>query len=100
MTTKKDFTMLGGMLFCFSMTLMIFGIIVAFSYSETAYVIYCGLAVLLYSLYIIYDTQLIVGKGRFKLSLDDYIIGALMIYLDIILLFLEILKFLRLASNH
>lgn len=65
MTTKKDFTMLGGFLFCFSMTLLIFGIFVAFSYSDTAYVIYCGLAVLLYSFYLIYDTQLIVGKGRY-----------------------------------
>jgi FtsH-binding integral membrane protein len=41
---------------------------------------------------LVYDTQLIAGKGKLKLGVDDYIIGALIIYLDIILLFLELLK--------
>jgi len=34
----------------------------------------------------------VAGKGRYKLTMDDYIVGALIIYLDIIMLFLELLK--------
>ncbi|EAR90207.1 inhibitor of apoptosis-promoting Bax1 protein (macronuclear) [Tetrahymena thermophila SB210] len=92
--TKTDFTLLGGFLFCFVMVLIIFGIFLAFAYSRTAYIVYCALGCLLYSLYLIYDTQLIVGKKRYALEIDDYVIGALMLYIDIIGLFLEILRLL------
>jgi len=51
-------------------------------------------AVCLYGFYLIYDVQLIAGGERFSLSLDDYIIGALVIYIDIIVLFLRILRIL------
>jgi FtsH-binding integral membrane protein len=40
---------------------------------------------------LIHDTQLIVGKGKWKLGLDDYIVGALIIYVDIITIFLYLL---------
>ena len=50
-----------------------------------------------YGYYLIYDTQLIMGGKTHSLSLDDYILGAMMIYLDIIIMFLEILKLLAKA---
>lgn len=55
-TTKTDFTMMGGFLFCFSMIMMIFGIFLCFSYSKIAHIVYCALGCLMYSLYLIYDT--------------------------------------------
>ena len=47
---------------------------------------------LIFSLYIIYDTQLMMG-GKHKYSLDpeEYVFAALNIYLDVINLFLYIL---------
>lgn len=51
-------------------------------------------AIVLFSAYIIYDTQLIVGKGKRSLSTDDYILGAVMLYVDIVILFLQLLKLL------
>jgi FtsH-binding integral membrane protein len=47
-----------------------------------------------FGFYLIYDTQLIVGGKRYELDYDDYIIGALMIYIDIIALFVELLQIL------
>ena len=51
--------------------------------------------VIIFSIYLIHDTQLIIG-GRHRragsLGSDEYIFGALMLYLDIIILFMEILK--------
>jgi hypothetical protein len=38
---------------------------------------------------------LIVGGKKHELSYDDYIIGALMLYVDIIGLFLELLELLN-----
>ena len=38
------------------------------------------LVILLVSVFIIYDTNLIVGGKKYGLSYDDYIIGALLLY--------------------
>ena len=48
----------------------------------------CALA----SIYIIYDTKIIAGGGRYELTYDDYIVGALLLYTDLIYLFLQILE--------
>ena len=47
----------------------------------------CFLIVILTSIYIVFDTKLIMKK----LDLDDYIIGALLLYIDIIQLFMYLL---------
>ena len=54
--------------------------------------------VVIYSIYLLYDTQLIMGKFGNEYSIDDYIFAALNLYLDIINLFLYILQILG-ASN-
>ena len=43
-----------------------------------------GVFVLVYTFYIIWHTQLIVGGRGEELKLDDYVIGATLLYLDII----------------
>jgi FtsH-binding integral membrane protein len=56
-----------------------------------------GVAVLfalVYSLYIIVDTQLILGGKNKELSLDDYVLGSVILYTDIISLFLKLLQIL------
>ncbi|KAL3243162.1 hypothetical protein MRX96_002393 [Rhipicephalus microplus] len=57
--------------------------------------------VLLFLFYIVMDTQLIVGgaKRQCSLSPEDYIAGALMLYLDAINLFLFILQILNQFSG-
>lgn len=45
-------------------------------------------------LYIIYDTQLILGKGEASLGIDDYIFAAMSLYIDIVQLFMYILQLL------
>lgn len=48
----------------------------------------------LYSIYLIIDTQLILGGKNQELTLDNYVLGAVLLYIDIIQLFLQILKIL------
>ena len=48
--------------------------------------------VLIYSFYMVWHTQLIAGGKENELTLDDYVIGAVMLYLDIIYMFIHILK--------
>ena len=48
----------------------------------------------IYAFYLIIDTQLIMGDRRHALSLDNYILGAVLLYIDIIQLFLNLLRIL------
>lgn len=91
-TTKKDFTVSGGTLLVCTVLLIVSGIIfmlIRIPFSNLL-IIYGSLV--LFSIYLIYDTQLLIGKGRMKFSEDDYILAAINIYLDIIVLFLKILR--------
>jgi len=47
---------------------------------------------LVFSLYLVYDTQLMLGgKHKYALSPEEYIFAALNIYLDVVQLFMYIL---------
>jgi protein lifeguard len=90
--TKWDFTGWGPYLMVATLVLLIFGFVIGFfPYNSTATKIYCGIGTLIFSFYLIYDTQLIVGGRKNQLSIDDYIIGAMCLYIDIIQLFLYML---------
>jgi FtsH-binding integral membrane protein len=47
-----------------------------------------------YAIYLLVDTQLILGGKHKSLSMDNYILGAIILYIDIIGLFLKILQIL------
>ncbi|XP_038058413.1 protein lifeguard 3-like isoform X2 [Patiria miniata] len=90
--TKYDFTSCGGFLFIFAWSLFLFGFIAIFTYSQILYTVYAWLAALLFSLFLAYDTQLLVGGKRYQLSEEEYIYGALNLYIDIVYIFLIILS--------
>ena len=87
--TKEDFSFLGGLLFCF---IFISSFTIAFYFWIYATVFWIALGVIIYSLYIIYDTQLIIGNVGIEYNIDDYCFAALNLYIDIIYLFLRILQ--------
>jgi len=93
--TKWDFTMMGGILFVFVLLLMLFGLIAIFTRSSTVHLIYSCCGALLFSVYLIYDTQMMMGgTHKYSISPEEYIFGALTLYLDIINIFLYILSIL------
>lgn len=97
--TKTDFTGLGPYLFGALITLILFSIcmgILRFAfgfelkYVEMGYDILC---ILIFVMYIIFDTQLIIGgEHKHQFSIDDYVFASLSLYLDIINLFLHLLR--------
>ena len=50
------------------------------------------LIAMIFGIYLVYDTQLIANGKRYGLSLDDYVIAAIVIYLDVIYIFLRVLS--------
>ncbi|CAG9315263.1 unnamed protein product [Blepharisma stoltei] len=90
--TKKDFTLMGGLITVLIFSVFWFGIFMIFLYSTFLYLIYAFIVALIFGFYIVYDTQLIAGGRYNELTYDDYVIGALLLYIDIIGLFLIILS--------
>jgi FtsH-binding integral membrane protein len=97
--TKTDFTMMGGILYIFLVTLIMVSILGFFFPSKLLRTIISGCGVILFSFYLIYDTQVILGNGSLALTIDDYIFAALNLYLDVVNLFLYILSLLGDSSN-
>lgn len=94
-TTKTDFTYCGGAiwaLFFILLTGTMLAIILDSVYRVRIFL--SCLIIFICCFYIIYDIQLIVGNKEMALSIDDYVFAAMMLYIDIMRLFLEILKVL------
>lgn len=54
--------------------------------------IFYSLYSLLFSIYFIYDTQLIIGKHKKKYKIDDYVIASMNIFIDLIQIFLSVFE--------
>lgn len=98
--TNTDITMQGGLFFILSAALFLFVIFSFFIRNSFFMVIIALLCVILFSFYIIYDTQIIMGNRQEMIQVDDYILGAFMLYTDIISLFLELLRIISYFSNN
>lgn len=54
---------------------------------------------LLFSAYLVYDIQMILGNKKYAVSPDEYIFAATQLYMDIIMLFLQFLQILGIAQS-
>uniref|UniRef100_A0AAX7VZK0 Uncharacterized protein n=1 Tax=Astatotilapia calliptera TaxID=8154 RepID=A0AAX7VZK0_ASTCA len=89
--TRYDFTYCNSALLILVVDVAMFGIFCTFYYSYIAEVIYGCLGALLFSLYLVIDCQLVMGRMAYSADPEDYINAALRIYLDVVLIFLYIL---------
>lgn len=96
--TKSDFTGCGPYLFIISLVIFIFGIVLIFWRNPIAHLVYSCLAGLLFCVYLVFDTQLILGKGQYSYTLDDAYLAAIQLYVDIIQIFLQLLNILGAAD--
>ena len=97
--TDLDFTVYGSALYLGTLCLMLFGFFALFTSSNLFHIIVCIIGVFLYGLYVVYDFQLLLNNKEVGLSIDDYILGAFMLYIDIIQLFLCLLELIQRISS-
>lgn len=92
--TRIDFTAMSSAIFVTALSFMLFGILVAIMRSNILRIVYAAIGVLVFGLFLVYDTQLILGGKHREYSYgpDDFIIAALNVYLDIINIFLYLLR--------
>lgn len=90
--TKYDFTMCGGVLVVAMVIFLVFGIAAIFIKGKIITLVYASIGALLFSIYLIYDTQLMMGgEHKYSISPEEYIFAALNLYLDIVNIFMYIL---------
>ncbi|MCJ1303011.1 hypothetical protein MMC08_005817 [Hypocenomyce scalaris] len=95
--TKYDFTSWMPYLFGGLWALILFGFMAAFfPYNSTVELAYGGIAALIFSGYILVDTQLVMRHYH----VEEEIAAAISLYLDIINLFLAILRILNSQQNN
>ncbi|KAL4875981.1 UPF0005-domain-containing protein [Aspergillus karnatakaensis] len=95
--TKYDFTNWMPYLFGALWFLILFGFVAVFiPYNKTTDLIYGGLAALIFSGYILVDTQLIMRHYH----VEEEIAASISLYLDILNLFLAILRILNNQNNN
>ncbi|XP_053312242.1 protein lifeguard 2 isoform X1 [Spea bombifrons] len=94
--TKIDITSCQGVLFVLVMVLFFSGlflfILIPFQYIPWLHAIYAVLGSIVFTMFLAFDTQLLMGSRRYTLSPEEYIFGALNIYLDIIYIFSFLLQ--------
>merc|ERR1711934_769023 len=76
--------------------LTLFGFILWFFRTPFMNTLYAALGAIIFCVYIVYDTQLIIGgrHKKYKISEDEYIFAALNLFLDVFNLFLFLLALL------
>jgi FtsH-binding integral membrane protein len=101
MQTKIDFTAWGGALLAVLVVFVLVGLVAAFfPQTRTVRLVYASVGAIIFSLYIVFDTQMMMG-GNHKYSLDpeEYVFASLNLYLDIINLFMYLLQIIGIARN-
>ncbi|KAH0486623.1 MAG: hypothetical protein KVP17_003463 [Porospora cf. gigantea B] len=68
---------------------LVIGVVVGSKLLNTAMSV---LSAAIFGLYVMIDLQLIMGRGSLKLSEDEYVLAAIMVYTDVAYLFLEIMR--------
>ena len=98
-TTKNDFSTCRVGLYVIFSQMFTIGIIAVLFRIRALYAFYTFGMTGVVGIYLVYDTQLILGKLGVGYSVDDYIFATLEIYMDIIRLFLLILRILGSSSR-
>lgn len=91
--TKTDFTACGGFIAVLGGAFFIFSIFSLF-FGATFRLVIAVVGVIIFGVYLIFDTQYVVGGRHRKhtVSRDDYVLGAMILYIDIIQIFMYILE--------
>lgn len=98
--TKFDFTGLNSILFIALVIFVLFGIIAMIWHGKIMTLVYASIGALLFSIYLIYDTQMMMGGNhKYAISPEEYIFAALNLYIDIVNIFLYILTIIGAARD-
>uniref|UniRef100_A0A096M7U2 Transmembrane BAX inhibitor motif containing 1a n=1 Tax=Poecilia formosa TaxID=48698 RepID=A0A096M7U2_POEFO len=94
--TKVDFTKCQGLFCVLGIVMFVTGIITAivlsFKYMYWLHMLYAAIGAVVFTLFLAYHTQLLIGNRKHSISPEEYVFAALSIYVDIVQIFLFLLQ--------
>uniref|UniRef100_A0A8C3HHG5 Transmembrane BAX inhibitor motif containing 1 n=1 Tax=Chrysemys picta bellii TaxID=8478 RepID=A0A8C3HHG5_CHRPI len=94
--TKVDFTSCTGLFCVLGIVVMVTGIITAivlsFKYIAWLHMLYAAIGAIVFTLFLAYNTQLVLGNRKNAISPEEYVYGALEIYMNIVQIFIFLLQ--------
>lgn len=94
--TKVDFTSCAGLFSVLGIVLFITGIVTAivlsFKYIYWLHMLYAAIGAVVFTLFLAYDTQLVIGNRKHTIHPEEYVYGAMKIYTDIVYIFINLLQ--------
>ncbi|XP_066497322.1 protein lifeguard 3 [Hoplias malabaricus] len=101
--TKVDFTSCTGLLCVMGVVVLITGIIatvvLSIQYIPWLHMLYAALGAVVYTLFLVYHTQLLIGNRSQTLSPEEYVFAALSLYVDIAQIFIFLLQITGSSSD-
>ncbi|XP_028847299.1 protein lifeguard 3 isoform X2 [Denticeps clupeoides] len=101
--TKVDFTSCTGLFCVLAMVFLVIGIVTAivlsFQYVPWLHMLYAAIGAIVYTLFLAYHTQLLMGNRAYALSPEEYIYGALALYVDIVQIFMFLVQITGASSE-
>uniref|UniRef100_A0A3B4B9C2 Uncharacterized protein n=1 Tax=Periophthalmus magnuspinnatus TaxID=409849 RepID=A0A3B4B9C2_9GOBI len=94
-TCRGLFCVLGIVMF---VTGIITVIVLSFKYIYWLHMLYAALGAIVFTMFLAYHTQLLIGNRKYSIGPDEYIFAALSIYVDVIQIFLFLLQIIG-SSN-
>ncbi|KAL7065432.1 hypothetical protein AAHC03_05672 [Spirometra sp. Aus1] len=90
-----DITKCQFLLAVISILFLIFGLVcmIVFwfgGYTRVLHAVYGGVGAVVFSIYLAYDTQLLIGGHRYELSPEDYVVGAMDLFVDVVEIFFSL----------
>jgi protein lifeguard len=89
-TGYMGFYLIAGLVLLICSTIVL--IVSLFYQSMLMQVIYSFIVVFIIGMYFGYELQMIFGGGRYQMDPEDYIIGAVVLYIDIVMLFIHLMR--------
>uniref|UniRef100_A0A672G253 Protein lifeguard 3-like n=1 Tax=Salarias fasciatus TaxID=181472 RepID=A0A672G253_SALFA len=101
--TKVDFTKCRGLFCVLGIVMFVTGIItiivLSFKYIPWLHMLYAALGAIVFTLFLAYHTQLLIGNRKYSISPEEYVFAALSIYTDIIQIFLFLLQIIGASTK-
>ncbi len=98
MTTKQDFSRCTGLMYSYACSFILYGLMTAiWGFNLGSF--FALLLLILSALYMIMNIQTMSSGKRDDINKDDYVLGAIVIYMDILTIFLGILRLCKCCKN-
>jgi len=99
MVTAKDFTTCHGIMVCWGTSIIFYCLIILVWDNMHIGTLIALFGIMFAAIHFVIDIQKICGGKRKDIFEDDYVLGALLIYIDIVTMFVGVLRLCSCCKN-